>query len=151
VSELENIAAHASDPIERVRRLAKHSAKHWLTHPEEFDVLFSRPTKSDSLIQENQAFGRSAIALRALRIYYRAVDQMFRTLSNSPLPRRLAADTLIAATYGIVGFPRTASTVPWSDAYKMAELAIDAIVNSWITQAAPKKSRKREVSVRALR
>lgn len=131
IDQFEAIAASIDDPVERVRALARGSAKYWLQHPDQFDVLFNRPAK-DAASNKRVAFGRSPVARRALKIYYSAVDTLFEALKVSGIPSRLAADTLIATTYGIVAFPRGTSTMRWSNQYRMAECAINAIIDSWL-------------------
>lgn len=132
--QLEALAARTRDPAQRVRKLAKWSVKHWLAHPDQFEVLFSRMSKLGE-VPQGDPYGESPTVSRALSVYYRAVDALFETLSTPPMPNRLAADTLIAATYGIISFPRGTSTMQWSDPYLMAEAAIDAIVDSWLGNA----------------
>jgi AcrR family transcriptional regulator len=143
--QLEAQSNRIRDPEQRVRKLAKWSAKHWLAHPDQFEVLFSRmSTLGDPAVDappaDDTPFGQSATVLRTLDVYYRAVDALFATLSRTEAASRLAADTLIAASYGIVAFPRGTPTMAWSDPYRMAENAIDAIVDSWLA-ASPRKTR----------
>ena len=132
IDQFEAIASSIDDPVERVRALARGSAKYWLQHPDQFDVLFTRPPSKDAVSNKRVAFGRSPVVRRAMKIYYSAVDGLFETLKAPKSSSRLAADTLIATTYGIVAFPRGTSTMRWSNQYRMAECAIDAIVDSWL-------------------
>lgn len=141
--QLEALETRTRDPAERVRKLAKWSVKHWLAHPDQFEVLFSRMSKLGQAPQ-GEPYGESPTVSRALSVYYRAVDALFETLSAPPMPNRLAADTLIATSYGIVSFPRGTSTMPWSDPYLMAEAAIDAIVDSWLGDAPAAKRAPRQ-------
>lgn len=129
--KFEALAAAIDDPATRVRVLAKGSAKYWLQHPDQFDVLFSRPPSKDATSDLHVIFGRSPVVQRALKVYYSTVDELFRTLQTSKISSRLAADTLIATTYGIVAFPRSTHTMRWSNQYRMAECAIDALVDNW--------------------
>ncbi|HKR43421.1 MAG TPA: TetR/AcrR family transcriptional regulator [Paraburkholderia sp.] len=131
----EALASAIDDPVVRVRALAKGSAKYWLQHPGQFDVLFSRPPSKDTTPDQHLIFGRSPVVQRALKIYHAAVDDLFRTLPSSKISSRLAADTLIATTYGIVAFPRGTHTMRWSNHYRMVECAIDALVDSWLHSA----------------
>ncbi|MBN3782862.1 TetR/AcrR family transcriptional regulator [Burkholderia sp. Ac-20345] len=132
IDQFETIAVSIDDPVERVRALARGSAKYWLQHPDQFDVLFSRPPYKDGVSNSQVLFGRSAVVRRALKIYYSAVDKLFETSKASGISSRFAADTLIATTYGIVAFPRGTHTMRWSNQYRMAECAIDALVDSWL-------------------
>ena len=133
--KFEELAAEIDDPDTRVRVLAKGSAKYWLQHPDQFDVLFSRPPSKDATSDVHFAFGRSPVVQRALKVYYSAVAELFKTLQSSEISSRLAADTLIATAYGIVAFPRNTHTMRWSNQYRMAECAIDALVDSWLHTA----------------
>ena len=129
---LDSISVSVDNPVERVRALAKGSARYWLQHPDQFDVLFARPPTKTAASDLPNAFGRSPVVQRALQIYYSAVDELFKTLNSPCISSRLAADTLIATTYGIVAFPRSTPTMRWSNQYQMAERAIDALVDSWL-------------------
>ncbi|MGU7785074.1 TetR/AcrR family transcriptional regulator [Burkholderia sp. PU8-34] len=129
--KLEQVASRTRDPEERVRKLAKWSVKHWLAHLDEFDVLFSRMSKLGNASDE-EPYGQSPTVNRALNVYYNAVDALFEAGAHPPIASRLAADTLIATTYGIVSFPRGTPTMAWSEPYQMAENAIDALVDSWL-------------------
>ena len=129
---LSSISVSVENPAERVKALAKGSARYWLQHPDQFDVLFARPPTKNSALDLPNTFGRSPVVRRALQIYYSAVDELFKTLNKPGISSRFAADTLIATTYGIVAFPRSTYTMPWSNQYRMAECAIDALVDSWL-------------------
>lgn len=133
IDVLNSIVASVDDPAERIKALAKGSAKYWLQHPEQFDVLFARPPVKKPVLNPANEFGRSPVVERALKIYYSAVDDLFKTLDMPRISSRLAADTLISTTYGIVAFPRNTHTMRWSNHYRMAEVAIDALVDSWLT------------------
>ncbi|RKE36452.1 TetR family transcriptional regulator [Paraburkholderia sp. BL23I1N1] len=129
----EKVASGATDPIERVRQVAIRSVDYWLSRPEQFDFLFSMVGKSPGTAEDgDMRFGESPVVLRALNVYYHAVDALFDTLAEPPLPNRLAGDTLIAAIYGVVLVPRTTPTKRWSDTYKMVELTVNAIIDSWL-------------------
>lgn len=145
--KFEAIAAADDDPAAKVRAVAKGSAKYWLQHPDQFDVLFSRPLSKDATPNMQNTFGRSQVVHRALKVYYSAVDELFKTLNTTGISSRLAADTLIATTYGVVAFPRGTPTMRWSNRYRMAECAIDAVVDSWLTtsrEALPKSAHQRK-------
>lgn len=145
--KFEAIAASFEDPVAKVRAVAKGSAKYWLQHPDQFDVLFSRPLSTDATSNIQNAFGRSQVVHRALKVYYSAVEELFRTLNSTNASSRLAADTLIATTYGVVSFPRGTPTMRWSNRYRMAECAIDALVDSWLAtsgEALPKSAHQRK-------
>jgi AcrR family transcriptional regulator len=141
--QLQAQSKRTRDPEQRVRKIAKWSVKHWLAQPDQFEVLFSRMTtlgepQEEPPSPDETPFGQSETVMRALDVYYQAVDALFATLPRPGITSRLAADTLIATSYGIVAFPRGTATMVWSDAYKMAESAIDAIVDSWVSASARK-------------
>lgn len=134
--QFEKIAAGVSDPVERVCKLFKGTVSYWLEHLDAFDVLFGRSPKLPPLVTaEGVPYGQTPTVQRALDVYYMAVEEMFANLSSRPVPARLAADTLIGTTYGLVSFPRHTRTMRWSDIQEMADCAIDALVHAWVWQA----------------
>ncbi|MGF6636635.1 TetR/AcrR family transcriptional regulator [Paraburkholderia sp. 35.1] len=140
----EKVAAGVKDPVERVRQVSTRSIDYWLSRPEQFDFLFSMGGKGQSTAEDGEmGFGESPVVARTLNVYYDAVDALFDTLPESPLPNRLAGDTLIAAIYGVVLVPRTTPTKHWSDIYRMVELTVNAIVNSWVADGAQGANAKR--------
>ena len=138
----EALARGIADPTERVRKLFIDTVHYWLAHLDQFDILFSRPPYRPPLIDNvGVPFGQSSTVLRSLKVYYDAVDAFFATLPRHPVPARLAADTLIAVTHGLIAFPRATRTMKWSDTKKMAQAAIDAMVAAWTAQAQPDSHR----------
>jgi AcrR family transcriptional regulator len=133
----EKVASGVADPVERVRQVSVRSVDYWLSRPEQFDFLFSMVGKTSGTTDDNEArFGESPVVMRALNVYYHAVDALFDTFPEPPLPNRLAGDTLIAAIYGIVLVPRTTASKRWSDTYRMVELTVGAIIDSWVAGSA---------------
>lgn len=129
----EAIAKRYPDPVQRVRRLFAGTVAYWLDHPDPFDLLFSRPPNRPPLLNDQGLpFGRSGVVQRPLRLYRDAVQALFDTLPEPPLPVQLATDTLIATTYGIIAFPRHTRTMRWSRTQAMAETAIDALLSAWL-------------------
>ena len=138
----ERVASSTTDPVERVRQVSKQSINYWLSRPEEFDFLFSMAGKHVAPTREGEVpFGQTPVAMRALNVYFHAIDALFKTLPAPPMPSRLAADTLFAAIYGVVLVPRATPTKRWSDIYRMAELTIDALVDSWLAGSASASDR----------
>jgi AcrR family transcriptional regulator len=145
----EKVAAGVKDPLERLRQVSIRSIDYWLSRPEQFDFLFAMTGKGESAGEDGETgFGESPIVTRTLGVYYDAVDALFATLSEPPLPNRLAGDTLIAAIYGVVLVPRTTPTKHWSDVYRMVELTVDAIINSWVSEGTHGGSSKRGLTTR---
>ncbi len=139
----EDIARRIKDPVERVRELFLGTVAYWLAHLDQFDVLFSRPPSRPPLIdREGVPFGQSPAVLRSLGVYYAAVEALFATLPSPPMPARLAADTLIATTHGIVSFPRHTRTMQWSDTEAMAKAAVEALLAAWTETSHPAKPSK---------
>ena len=132
----EALARGIADPAERVRTLFIDTVNYWLEHLDGFDILFSRPPyRAPLLTSVGVPFGQSPTVLRSLSVYYDAVDAFFESLPRHPLPARLAADSLIAVTHGLIAFPRATRTMKWSDTKKMAQAAVDAMLAAWTAQA----------------
>lgn len=127
----ENLAATEPEPRARVRALFLGTVRHWLGHPEHFDVLYAMPTGVHERAPTEEQFGQSAVVVRAVGVYYDAVAALFDVLPSHPLPARLAADAMLAAVYGLIAFPRMTSTMAWSDTTAMAEVVIDAMLAGW--------------------
>jgi AcrR family transcriptional regulator len=142
----EKVAAGVTDPIERVRQVSLRSVDYWLSRPDQFDFLFSMIGKKPDAGEDDEVrFGESPVVTRTLNVYYHAVDALFETLPEPPLPNRLAGDTLIAAIYGVALLPRTTPTKRWSDTYRMVELTVDAIIGSWVAGGAHDNDAKRSL------
>lgn len=144
----EEIARRTRDPVERVRKLFLGTVEYWLEHLDQFDVLFSRqPNRPPLLNQEGVPFGESPTVLRSLQVYYDAVEALFAALPSPPMKVRVAADTLIAVTHGIVAFPRHTRTMRWSDTRAMAQAAVDGLLSGWFGQTpTPPRPRRRQAS-----
>ena len=130
VDNLEKIAQRVAAPEERLRAVFMAAVRHWLKYPEEFRVLFSiRPEQSAK--PGRPPFGKSAVVLRSYSLYRQLVDELFATYPSSPCPSRMATDTLIAATHGIIAFTLHTHTLEWSNPIKMAEEVLDALLLAW--------------------
>jgi hypothetical protein len=117
------------------------TVEYWLNHIDQFDVLFSPPLKQPPVpVADGQPFGQTAIVVRALNVYYGAVEAFFDSLPAHPVPHRLAADALLAAVHGIIQFPRMTRTMQWSDIASMAEVVIDGMLDHWTAQASGKRT-----------
>lgn len=130
----ERIVEENPEPQQRVRSLFLGTVEYWLANPEHFDVLFSMPDKVEQ--NSTELFGQTPVVLRALNVYYGAVEDLFSSLPSSPSQPRVEADALLAAIYGIIAFPRMTSTMIWSDTKTMAAVVIDSMVRRWIDAGA---------------
>lgn len=128
----ENIVNAHGDAQIRVRSLFLGTVEYWLAHPDHFDVLFSMPEK-DAADVSTELFGKTPIVVRALNVYYDAIDNFFASLARPPAEPRLAADALLGAVYGLIAFPRMTSTMDWSDTKTMAALVIDGMISRWVS------------------
>ncbi|MEN3347473.1 MAG: hypothetical protein V7632_1108 [Bradyrhizobium sp.] len=130
VDNLEKIAQRTEDPEERLRAVFLAAVRHWLKYPEEFRVLFAiRPEQS--VKAGRPPFGKSAVVLRSYALYRRLVDELFATYPSPPCSPRLATDSVIAATHGIVAFTLHTHTLEWSNPVRMAEEVLNAMLFSW--------------------
>lgn len=131
VDNLEKIAKRIANPKDRLRTVFLAAIRHWLKQPEEFRVLFSiRPEQSAK--PGRLPFGRSAVVLRSYSLYRQLVDDLFSTYDKPPCSPRVATDTLIAVTHGIVAFTLHTQTLEWSSPTRMAEEVLDALLSTWV-------------------
>lgn len=127
------LVAQESGPREKLRSLMTGTVRYWLAQPDHFDVLFSMPGKTEDTPDE--AFGQTPVVMRALNIYYAAVALFFDSLPRHPLPVQLAADSMLAAVYGLIAFPRMTQTMTWSDTTAMSVVIIDTVLAEWERRA----------------
>lgn len=127
----ENLAAAEAEPRARVRNLFLGTVRYWLGHPEHFDVLYTMPGGVQDGGSPDEQFGQAPVVVRAVNVYYDAVAALFDSLPAHPMPARLAADSMLAAVYGLIAFPRMTPTMAWSDTTAMAEVVVDAILARW--------------------
>ena len=140
VIHFEQLAARTHDPVERMRKLFLDTVVYWLQHTDQFDVLFSPPSKLQPTPAEGgQLFGQSAqITTRALNVYYSTTKAFFDSLPRHPIDHHLAADAMMAAVHGIVAFPRMTRAMEWSYIPGMAKVIIDGMLDHWTEQASRK-------------
>jgi AcrR family transcriptional regulator len=136
VDNLEKMALRVRHPEERLRAVFLAAVRHWLKYPEEFRVLFSiRPEQS--IKAGRQPFGKSAVVLRSYSLYRKLVDDLFASYSSPPCSPRLATDTLISATHGVIAFTLHTHTLEWSNPMRMAEEVLDALLLKWAGSGRP--------------
>ena len=133
---MEACALATVDPVRRVRSVFLAAACYWLAHPDHFDVLFAGSRERVALCTpEGLPFGRSQSVIRSLALYRRVVDEFLESLPCRPIETTLAMDSLIAATHGVIAFPRVTPSMPWSSTAAMVEIVLDALLNQWIRDA----------------
>jgi AcrR family transcriptional regulator len=130
VAVFEMLVSQHSDPFLRLRNLFIGTVDYWLKNPEHFDVLFAMPVKGPET-EDVELFGQAPVVVRALSIYYDAIQVFFDSLPQYPMTPRLAADALLAAVYGLIAFPRMTQTMKWSGTAEMAEIVVDSILKEW--------------------
>lgn len=129
-------ARATADPVQRVREVFLTAARYWLAHPHHFDVLFCGSRDQVALhTPEGLPFGRSPSVVRSLALYARVVDDFLASLPCRPIDTVLAMDSLIAATHGVIAFPRATPSMPWSATVAMVETVIDALMSHWSCKA----------------
>lgn len=133
---MEACAFAQADPARRVHDLFGAVARYWLAHPDHFDMLFAGPRDRVALhTPEGLPFGRSPSVVRSLALYARVVDEFLTSLPCRPIDTVLAMDALIAATHGVIAFPRATPSMPWSSTLAMVETVIEALVGHWRCEA----------------
>lgn len=133
---MEACARATADPARRVRAVFLAAAHYWLAHPDHFDVLFAGSRERVALhTPEGLPFGRSASVVRSLALYRQVVDGFLASLPCRPVDTTLAMDALIAATHGVIAFPRVTPSMPWSATEAMVEAVVNALVGQWIREA----------------
>lgn len=130
VFAFEKLVSSSTDPLERLRNLFTGTVHYWLAHPDHFDVLFWMPVKQESEL-DDELFGQTPVVIRALNVYYDAVQLFFDSLPTHPLPVRLAADSLLASVYGLIAFPRMTQTMKWSETNAMATIVVNTMLAQW--------------------
>ena len=141
--KFERAIASTKDPVKRVQRLFYVTVDYWLANMDHFLVLFPAPTHRPAVPTEGSTpFGRSPVVQRILKLYYDAVEEMFDSLARHPLAPRLATDTMLAAVYGTIVFPRMTSTMPWSDTRAMARRLIQSVLAQWVREGNEKPARR---------
>lgn len=132
--ELRQLIARTRDPAKRVQKLFIGTADYWLSHMEEFLIIFPAPSaRASAPVAEGVPFGKSEVVRDSLDLYYETVDEFFKTLPHPPMPARLAADMLIAAVHGTIVFPCMTRTMDWSDTRTMVTKLVTTMVHQWAT------------------
>ncbi|WP_399679675.1 TetR/AcrR family transcriptional regulator [Xenophilus sp.] len=138
---MEACAQATANPARRVRAVFLEAARYWLAHPDHFDVLFAGSRERAALhTPEGLPFGRSSSVVRSLALYRQVVDDFLASLPRRPIDTTLAMDSLIAATHGVIAFPRVTPSMPWSATATMVETVVSALIGQWACDAerAPK-------------
>ena len=135
IVRFKRIVARTQDPAERVRKLFSGTVRYWLSHADQFDMMFAQPAAHPQIRIENDPFGKSPVVLRWLDIYYGVVGSYLNSLPGNVIPHRLAADTLFASVYGIIAFTRMTPTMAWSDVAKMSDMVVIGMLAHWSEQA----------------
>lgn len=136
VEHFERLADGTADPEQRVRDVFLGAVAHWRQHFDHFQTLFSMPPHQPPISDpEGVPFGRSPIVVRSYGLYERVIRELFASWPRPPLPLKLATDSLIAATHGIVSFPVYTRTMDWSDTGTMAACVLDAMLADWRRRA----------------
>lgn len=131
--QLRQLIARTRDPAKRVEKLFLGTAEYWLSHMEEFLIIFPAPsTRAPAPSPAGSLpFGRSPVVQDSLRLYYETVEAFFDTLAHPPMPPRLAADMLMAAVHGTIVFPCMTRTMDWSDTWSMVKKLVTTVVMQW--------------------
>jgi len=133
---MESSALAQPDPARRVLDVFGAVARYWLAHPDHFDMLFAGSRDRVALhTPDGLPFGRSPSVVRSLALYARVVDDFLASLPCRPIDTVLAMDALIAATHGVIAFPRATPSMPWSATMAMVDTVVEALVSHWSSQA----------------
>lgn len=135
IARFKRIVARTQDPAERVRKLFAGTVRYWLSHSDQFDMMFAQPAVHPQIRIENDPFGKSPVVLRGQDLYYSVVQSYLNSLPGNVVPHRLAADMLFASVYGIIAFTRMTPTMAWSDVAKMADMIVIGMLAHWSKQA----------------
>lgn len=122
------MVARTPDPVERVKKLFIGTADYWLSHMEDFLVIFPAPGARVA----TDGFAKSQAVREILALYYETVDALFETLPERSVPSRTAADLLLAAVHGTVLFPHMTPGMPWTKTRTMVRLLVTTMVDQWV-------------------
>jgi AcrR family transcriptional regulator len=140
------VVARTPDPVERVKKLFIGTADYWLSHIEDFLVIFPAPAARSA----SDGFAKSQAVHDILALYYETVDALFETIARPTLSSRTAADLLLAAVHGTVLFPHMTPGMPWTKTRPMVRELVTTMVDQWVAQGVKKKqppATKREPAV----
>jgi AcrR family transcriptional regulator len=130
------VVARTADPAERVKKLFIGTADYWLSHMDDFLVIFPSPGAR----APSDGFAQSQAVREILALYYATVDALFETIPRAPLASRAAADLLLAAVHGTVLFPHMTPGMPWTRTRTMVRTLVTTMVDQWVAQGqAPKR------------
>lgn len=124
------VVARTADPAERVKKLFIGTAHYWLSHMDDFLILFPAPGARVA----SDGFAKSQAVRDILALYYETVDALFDTLAQPSLSSRVAADMLLAAVHGTVLFPQMTPGMPWTKTRTMVRLLVTTMVDQWVAQ-----------------
>lgn len=129
---MEAVATRVTEPRERLREVFLTGARYWLAHPDHFDCLFTSPPEKEVLrCADGTPFGQSDTVRRSLALYRRVVGAFLDALPARPVTVEVAVDVLIAATHGVIAFPRATRSMHWTATLPMVECVIDALLDTW--------------------
>lgn len=130
--ELRQLIGRTRDAARRVEKLFIGAADYWLSHMDEFLMIFPAASIAPSPSPAGgQPFGQSPVVMESLELYYETVEALWATLAAPPMPARLATDMLIAAVHGTIVFPCMTRTMEWSDTRMMVTKLVTTIVRQW--------------------
>jgi len=124
------VVARTPDPVERVKKLFIGTADYWLSHMEDFLVIFPSPGARSA----SDGFAKSQAVREILALYYETVDALFETIPQPSVSSRVAADLLLAAVHGTVLFPYMTPGMPWTKTRTMVRQLVTTMVDRWVVE-----------------
>ncbi|WP_212745221.1 TetR/AcrR family transcriptional regulator [Cupriavidus sp. 2SB] len=137
IGEIASVTQREGDPAARLRKLLSAMLKHWRSHFDQYEILFSgsRRQGEQTRLVDGTPFGRSEVAVRAYQQYQTAVRDFFDTLPRYPIPLKLATDSVVVAIHGAVAVPMHLETMKWSAGEKLAATLADTFIAAWTAAA----------------
>ena len=138
-------AARASEPLERLRGMARAYVEHALRHPAQFRLMFLTPIPPAELRRISAGRAKDDPALECYALLRASVGE---ACSSGALPRRRGgvdalAQALWGAAHGVVAMHAilgSSPDVPWRPARATARELVDAALAGWSAAAAVRSS-----------
>ncbi|GEM_PF-1069732 len=120
----------AKEPVEKVRQVFLSWARYFISHKEEFRVMFGWGSGSNNADKVKPRSRESGLNFS----YHYALDLLRVVLKDAPrAPEDIdrALQCLLTATFGVIAMAHSPSQFPWFDPEEMTALSIDSILSGW--------------------
>lgn len=131
IDEQEAFIEANSDPAQRLRGVLLIAARHWLAaHPDHYQLLLGASLSTKPEHDVGKRIEEAPTTIRSNELYNRLTADLAASHPNLP-PVQFATATLVAITYGVVGFVLRAPTLDANDAMALVSDAIEVQIAHW--------------------